>query len=170
MRPNKPTPSEPAAQRLPSISDCHDALLALAGDARYRICLLSEALDTELYGSRALAGALQRFLLDNDRARLQVLVADEQRAVAQRHMHLIELGRRLSSRVGFRQLPPEHAKLDTGEWIIADETGLLERPLTRTAAAQYWRHAPLRARQRHKTFAELWELSSPSSALRALNI
>lgn len=146
------------------------ALDGLVATARLELCLLSQCLDSRCYGGKVLTDRFKRFLLGNDRARLLVLVADPRRAAAQHGLPLLELGRRLSSRVEFRDLPSQHASLDQGEWLIADGRLLLEHSLRTMEPSRCWSQATLRARRRRDEFATLWEQSTPSLSLRALSL
>ena len=78
------------------------AALRLVRGARHELLLLSDSLERALYGGEDFAEALKSFLLGSERARLCVLLRQPQEA-ARNAPRLAELGRRLSSRVEFRQ-------------------------------------------------------------------
>lgn len=160
---------DPPAQILTERAACTSALLELLAAADRELCLLSHALDARIYGSEP-TGAIKRFLLSSTHTRMQVLVADPQLAAAQGSAPLIELGRRLSSRVEFREPSPLYVPLKQGEWLIGDGRALLERSLEAGAPARYWPQAPQRARRRRAAFSTQWELSTPAAALRALHL
>lgn len=168
-RPERSETGDPLPQIIAERSACILAIRTLVEHANRELCLLNHALDARIYGGD-LAEAVKRFLLSSQRARLQVLVADPGLAAAQGATGLIELGRRLSSRVEFRELPSHAVPLEQGEWLIADSRALLERSLQTGSPAHYWPLAPQRARRRRDSFASLWEISVPAAALRALHL
>jgi hypothetical protein len=142
----------------------------LARGARSELLLLSDSLDRALYGSEEFADAVKHFLLDNDRARLLVLVNQPQPA-ARNVPYLLELARRISSRVEFREpseAPSEEA--GRGEWLIADRRVLLERLAPEALEAQFWAQAPQRGKVRCEEFEQRWNEAQPAQELRSLGI
>ena len=172
MLASRPALSDSDAPRLLTDSTgSTSALSALVASARLELCLLSRCLDCRSYGGAAVTEIFKGFLLGSERARLRVLVADPRRAAAQRGLPLLELGRRLSSRVEFRDLPARQAaSLTDVEWVIADGCTLLELSLRALEPSRYWPQATTRARLRRNAFAEMWEQSTPSMSLRALSL
>ena len=82
------------------------ALLALAERAERDVLLLSFDFDRGLYGSEAFVAAIKRLALSSERARIHVLINQPKTAVCSGH-RFIELGRRLPSRIAFRELTEE---------------------------------------------------------------
>jgi hypothetical protein len=139
----------------------------LAHAARSELLLLSASLDRSLYGSEEFADAVKRFLLDNDRARLQVLVSQP---TARNIPHLLELARRISSRIEFRQPDESQTEPNRSEWLIADRRVLLERREPEALEAQFWAQAPQRGKNRGEEFEQRWNEAEPAQELRSLGI
>lgn len=140
----------------------------LVTTAKLDITLFSQGLDRRTYSSEDFIAPLQTFLLSHQRARLRVLVHTP--ALAMRTGHrLIELGRRLSSRVEFRELLPER-KLIRKEFLIADEASMLLRESDDQLEARYYPHAPLLARDQRREFDTWWQESPPAMEFRDLKL
>lgn len=148
---------------------CAARALELARAARGELLLLSDSLDRSLYGGEDFAEAVKRFLLASDRARLLVLVNQPQPA-ARNIPHLLELARRISSRVEFRQPSETQAEAIRGEWLIADRRALLERREPEALEAQFWAQAPQRGKTRGEEFELRWNEAEPAQELRSLGI
>lgn len=141
---------------------------ALVASAKIDITLFSQGLDRRTYSSEDFVGPLQTFLLSHQRARLRVLVHTP--ALAMRTGHrLIELGRRLSSRIEFRELRPERKNIRK-EFLIADESALLIRDAEDQLEARYSAHAPLLARDQKREFDTWWHESPPAAEFRDLKL
>lgn len=136
--------------------------------AKLDITLFSQGLDRRTYSSEEFVAPLQTFLLSHQRARLRVLVHTPSLAMRTGH-RLIELGRRLSSRIEFRELLPER-KLIRKEFLIADESSLLIRESDDQLEARYYPHAPLLARDQKREFDTWWQESPPAAEFRDLKL
>jgi hypothetical protein len=141
--------------------------LKVAQSTRLELAVLSFALDPDLYGSEPFVDAVKTFLLGEDRARLRVLL-NQPRVVAQSAHRLVELGRRLTSRVEFRELAQEQLNDMRGEWLIADRRRILERRNPETLTAHYWDSAPLLAREKLEKYDSLWNEAVPCGELQRL--
>jgi hypothetical protein len=144
------------------------AVLQLAQLAYVEIAILSHGFEARLYGADALAERVKQFCLAHERARVRVLV--NQPALAMREAHrLIELGRRLPSRMAFRQLDEEDRGV-VEDLVIADGRSVLRREAPNQIEARLWIETPLEARLRLKTFDELWERAVPAREFSELKI
>lgn len=146
-----------------------EAVLRLARSARREIRLLSFDLDRDLYGDEAVVEVVKVFLLSAARARLRVLLNDS-RAPARAGHRLVGLGRRLSSRVEFRELPEHERPRHREELMIVDDAGVLERSSPEALEARFETHSFGLAQARGEVFERLWDHSEPSSELRVLGI
>lgn len=135
----------------------------LFAEARDQACLLTRALDPAVFGDASLAETVKQFLLQHQRIRLRVLVAEPQRAVRAPHA-LLELGRVLSSRVEFRQFADDQP-IPAQELLLIDDRSLLERDGPEALEARL-SHDPLIARERQRRFDALWDQALPSMELR----
>jgi hypothetical protein len=144
------------------------AVIELATLARMEFVVLSHGFDARLYGTEALVERVKDFCLAHERARVRVLV--NQPALAMREAHrFVELGRRLPSRVAFRQLDEEDRGV-VEELVIADGRSVMRRESPDQLEARLWIETPLEARLRLKTFNELWERGVPAREFSELKI
>ena len=137
-------------------------------DCHHSACLLSQGLDPHVFGEPSFAEAVKQFLLSHDQTRLRVLVVQPQRATQVPHA-LVELGRRLSSRVEFREFSREQAA-HTAEMLITDGRLLLERASDEALEARLIRNDASTARERQSQFDHFWEYALPSPELRQLSL
>jgi hypothetical protein len=145
------------------------AVLELVRQPHRELLLLSDSLDRKLYGSAEFAEAVKNFVLSSERARLCVLVNQPALAV-QNVPRILELQRRASSRIEFRE-PPEDRREDCRcEWLIADRRALLERRSPDALEAQLWGEAPQRGKLRGDAFDEIWNESEQAQELRSLGL
>jgi hypothetical protein len=140
----------------------------MAASAKMELSLFSQGLDRRTYSSEDFIEPLQTFLLSHQRARLRVLVHTPSLAMRTGH-RLIELGRRLSSRIEFRELSQER-RLTRQEFLIADESSLLIRDSEDQLEARYYAHAPLLARDQKREFDVWWQESPPAAEFRDLKL
>lgn len=143
--------------------------LELVRGARGELLLLSDSLDRSLYGSEEFADAVKTFLLGSERRRLSVLVTQPQPA-ARNIPYLLELARRISSRIEFREPDADQSEPNHGEWLIADRRVLLERRGPEALESQFWAEAPQRGKTRGDEFEQLWNEAQPAQELRSLGI
>ncbi len=165
----EPTPAAP--QATPALISggqaFREALASVTAQARLQLSLLSFDLEARTYGDEAFVETVRRFALSHERARVRVLINDTERTMRRAH-RLVELGRQLSSRIQFRQLPEEHRGL-VEEYLIADERALLFRERSDALEARL-ECVPLSARLKLRAFDPLWEQSTPARELAELRI
>ncbi|MES2491632.1 MAG: hypothetical protein V4607_17750 [Pseudomonadota bacterium] len=162
---------EPQKPEIEVVSGQAEFLLrasALVASAKIEIALFSQGLDRRTYSSEDFIAPLQTFLLSHQRARLRVLVPTPSAAMRTGH-RLIELGRRLSSRIEFRELLPER-QLIRKEFLIIDESALLLRDSPDQLEARFYAHAPLLARDQKREFDTWWQESPPAAEFRDLKL
>ncbi len=165
MPPNDATTAPALVSGVAAFTE-HAVLVARA--ARMDIVIYSDGLDRRIYGDEAFVATVRSFVLQHRRARVRALV--RQPGLAMRGAHrLVELGRLLSSRIEFREPPPERS-IPQDEYILADEKALLLRSAPEELDAKYLPHAPLDARQQLRTFNTLWEESVPAQEMRSLGL
>ncbi|TJY62307.1 hypothetical protein E4T66_08815 [Sinimarinibacterium sp. CAU 1509] len=131
--------------------------------ARMRVCLFSQTLDARIYGGEGFADAVREFVLKHERTRVQVLIQQPEVTVRSAN-HLVELGRRLSSRIQFRQPSDEHRRI-ASEYLIGDERQVLYKERADQLDAVWQPEAPLEARLRLRDFDAIWEYAVPAQEL-----
>lgn len=144
------------------------AALTLVQGARVQLSVVSIDLDRLRFGSEPFTEAVKQFLLSHRRARCRILLHQPRNAMSSGH-RLVELGRVLSSRLEFRQMPSERQR-SREEYCIVDERHLLTRSSPMDLDARLLQDAPLEARARQKTFDEAWHESVPARELSELKI
>jgi hypothetical protein len=142
--------------------------LGLVRKARLELVLLSYDLDPRLYGSEEFAEAVKDFLLSHERARLRGLVQSPKSAMRSSN-RLVELARRLSSRIELRQLPEDRGELREDQ-LICDARHFMRRRDPGDLEATFFDDAPLKARDLLKEFDELWQVSTVAREFSDLKI
>ena len=162
-----PLPS--SAEILSGTADYAARATRMVSEARYELCLLTQELDRRIYGTEIFSEALRRFVLQNDRSRVRVLVNSTQIAVSN-SPRLVEFGRTLSTFIEFRELLAVRQQTVREEYLIGDGRVLLYRETPQNLEALYYGDSPAVARLRQKEFDTLWQESSPAQELRRLNL
>lgn len=145
------------------------AVLQRVEGARREICLVSKSLHRRLYSSEALEEAVKRFVLSHERARLRIIVQQPRDAALSGH-RLVELGRRVSSRIEFREPPAERIDECDRELLIVDQSTLIERVRLDAIELPPQQESAAEARRRRNWFQRLWDQSAPAQELRSLGL
>ncbi|WP_293374933.1 hypothetical protein [Nevskia sp.] len=145
------------------------AALAAVATARREVMLLSFDFDRALYGAEAFVDAIKALGLSSERARIRVLINQPRAAMKGAH-RFVELGRRMPSRIEFRELNEERQISHRADWLIVDERHLIERGSPDALIARQQLDAPLAARAKAKAFMELWEESPGCTEFRVLGL
>ncbi len=155
-------------QELEGIEAVGGAALALAGQAGQTLEIFTRDLDPRLYDTPEFADACARLACNGRRARIRILLMDENPVV--RHGHrLVELSRRLSSFIHIR-LVHEDYRHCTHAYLVADGRGYCYREQGDRYQAVINFNDVLRARELVDEFNEVWEHSQPSAELRRLHL
>lgn len=155
--------------KLEGRAELASALLAAVATARREVLLLSFDFDRALYGGEAFVDAIKALGLSSERARIRVLINQPRAAMKGAH-RFVELGRRLPSRIEFRELNEERQIGHRGDWLIVDERHLIERGSPDALVARQQLDAPLIAGAKATAFMALWEESQACAEFRVLGI
>ena len=142
--------------------------LALAGQARRRILILSRDLDHTLFDNEAFQQAASDLARRSPQAHVHILVHDAQRAIKNGH-RLVDLAQRLSSRVEIRRTAEEFVRSNEA-FLVVDESGYLRRPVADRYEASASFCAPKEVRELAKFFTEVWQQSHAEPQLRRLHL
>lgn len=145
-----------------------NACIALFGEARREVVIMSRDLDPKVFDNASVVSALRQFLLSSRRTRLRVLVKDSE-TVARRGHRLIELTQRLSSYASIRQPAPEFSNQNTA-FVLVDGTGLVYRGLANRYEATVSFNDRNAAREQLRQFDEMWESSVTAPSLRRISL
>jgi len=142
--------------------------LDLARQARRHLRILSNSLDRETYDNAEFASALSALVRQHRSTDIRLLVVDS-RPLVQRGHHLLELQRRLSSRIPLRRVTGEPALIQEN-YLLADRRGIL--CYTVKEPEQAWgdySNGPV-AENYTVQFDELWNRAVEDPDLRVLNL
>lgn len=140
----------------------------LARQAHHSLHIFSYDLDAPVYGQASFIEAAKQFAITNRNALIKILLQDN--GCVQRKGHrLIDLGRKIPSRIELRRPHPDY--IDHPEnFLIADGLGYIRRDLYTRYDGIVDFHAPLNTQKLEGFFSEVWERSEPESDLRRLSL
>lgn len=162
---------EADSRRLRTISGetaCRQALLECVQRARTQLDILSPALDHALFDQEALAAAVSALARSSERARIRILVEDVSAIVSRGH-RLLELARRLDSRIEIRRADRSRDD-DEDSFVTHDGVGYLRLPDYRHHQALVAERDPVAAQRLNERFQALWQRSSRDPELRTLRL
>lgn len=173
-----PVTSEPASAsielptagplRLTDQPSIQEVGFRLATAARREVLIFSRDLDPPLYDQPPFLAAIERLALARPHLPVRILVLDPWQSVTGAH-RLVDLGRRLASRIGMRRTAEEY-RHRTDAFLIADATGYCLRHLADRHEALVEFAAPGPAARLRAEFEQIWELSSEDTELRRLTL
>jgi predicted GNAT family N-acyltransferase len=149
-------------------SACVAGLLECLARPRRTLCLLSPLLDPLLFDRPEVVEAVSNFARNARNARMQILLRDSSLIVARGH-RLVELARRLDSRLEIRRLPDDAGAQDLS-FATWDTRGYWLLPDYREYQALRNFHDPVQAARLMEQFARLWARSAADPELRLLKL
>lgn len=168
----RPDPAAPQILLRPSAfrdeSGAAQALVHCISQPQRRIALMHPDLDPLLFAQPAWLDGLSAFLRAGSRQQLRVLLHSSRRAVSQGH-GLVELARRLDSRISIRRLPAEYAT-DERAFLSWDDIGYWLLPNADSYAGLINPDDAVMARRLTERFDYLWERAELDPELRALKL
>jgi len=140
--------------------------LALATQAQRTLLLHTRDLEAVIFDQLPFLEAVQEMVRRHRDSCFHILLQDG-RAAIRNSNRLIELSRRLSTRIEIRQPQAEH--LDFPEaFLLADDTGYLHRPLYSRYEGTAGFNNPAMNLRLKRYFTEVWERSIPDVEMRRL--
>lgn len=136
--------------------------------ANRTIRIYSQYLDHVLFDDQAVVDALSSFVRRGPPATLKILVHTTNLVISRGH-RLLELARRLDSKIEIRLVPGELAE-DSHSCVILDELAFLMLPDYRDYKAFSNRYDPAQADKLAARFDYLWRRSASDPELRALRL
>ena len=128
----------------------------------------SRELDAPLYNRSGFLDSLARLCTLNRKFRMRILSIDPMAAVNRGH-RIIELSRKHSTAIEIRHVHSDYRHFNEA-FLIADNTGLVFRPLSDRFEGYANFNAPINAQRKLDYFNEVWERSEPHPDLRRLHI
>lgn len=168
---------EPADRRPPPVSElrtfkgasaCVESLCEALADPRRQLLIYSQQLDHALFDRPEVIDALSAFARSGPPVRLQILIHDNSAAVSRGH-RLVELARRLASKVEIRRVPEALADSDA-TFVCWDRTGYWLQPDHTAYVAVSDPYDPVQAARLADRFTYLWERSAADPELRTLRL
>jgi hypothetical protein len=166
--------AEPLLGKSSGIIPLHDAegfrkvSRHMAEQATRQMDIFTYNLDSRVYDKKPFLRAVKKFALSTGNARIRILLQNNNRVQKEGH-RLLDLARRLPSRIEIRRHNPEY--IDHGEnFMVVDATGYVRR----RQHDQYEGEADFN--DRHKAtsyrdlFSAIWECSEPDSELRIISV
>lgn len=143
--------------------------LELVAGARNELTLLTQNLDPRTYCTEVFVDAVSAFVLQHRNTRVRMLVTHPQQAISG-GSRMVELGRRLSSFIEFREINAERRQSLSEEYLIADGRQMLVRQYPTDLHSRTYPEAPHLARLKLKEFDLLWNESTTAQELRDLKL
>jgi len=142
--------------------------IAQARQCRRELAVLSPHLDRAVFDNEEFFAALRKLLRESRRSRVRVLLQNS-RAVVQQGHGLVELARRLPSRIELRVLA-EHADWNGDTQVLRDRSAVLVHPGGDGNPGSYRPGDRGRCEAALTRFEELWRVGVSNPELRALSL
>lgn len=155
-------------RRLESLRDNREAAVDVAASARRELALFSRDLEPLLYDTDPFLKVLQALATRSRMSRIRVVSIDPGPAIRAGH-RLVALAQRFSSYIEIRRASRYDAERPES-YLLADDTGLLYRPVATRYEGYADTDAPSEARLRLKEFSGIWETAEPDPEFRRLGI
>jgi hypothetical protein len=131
-------------------------------------CILSPTLDHAAFDNSAMADALSTLCRRSRQTRVRILINDPRALVGRGHQ-LLQLARRLSSKIEIHKLA-EHPDWNGETIVIRDRDGVLYKPTGSDHNAFYEPDSRASTQAHLELFEELWRYSVEDAELRALSL
>mgnify|MGYP001827159409 CR=1 FL=1 len=170
IRQEAPPPEAEAAEfrQFDGETESLQGLLDFLKSPSRTVRLYSQELDHSLFDRADVTDALSAFVRHGPPARLQILIHSSSSIVSRGHQ-LLQLARRLDSKIEIRKVPGELAT-DRSTYVLADERGYFLLPDHREYQAMSNAFDPVQAERLAERFDYLWGRSEADPELRTLRI
>ena len=148
--------------------DARDGVLQVVGRARRTMSISSGDLDRMLFGNDRFLQAVSDFARRSRHVQVRVLVEDA-KAIADESHPLLELARRLPSKVTIRRLPDDRTP-SRRSFVVVDTVAVWVQPDREEYVGWYNMHDRVEARRLTDDFDELFERSVDDPELRLLHL
>ena len=170
VRPQQPEaePSQAQLKHLHGERECIDALVECLQEPVRTVQIYSQYLDHALFDQLEVVDALSSFARRGPPAQLQVLIHSSQLIISRGH-RLLELARRMDSKIQIRRVPEELAS-DLHSSVVWDERGYWLMPDFREYEGLANIYDPVQAARLAERFDYLWHKSVEDAELRVLRL
>ena len=153
---------------LQNLEDFCCTIDAIAQQSKRSIKLFTQELDHDLYDRPELVDALVQSLKRKKDQRLSILLKHPNKASKHGH-RLVELQKKLPSKVEIRSLPQEYQDM-TDEFLIVDDIAIVKRFAVGFMRGHCEFRAVPDAVKYSRQFSEIWQRSLPCQELRRINL
>ena len=157
-----------SATEITTHADNYDAFKALLQQAQRSLVIFSHNFDARLYDTKEIITLMQQLALRNKHTNIKILLQNCQQ-LAQNGHHVIELARRLTSKIQINQLSKEFTEHHE-TFIIADTKQIIFRPNAERFEGTVNYHDPLQVRNKLAFFELAWAQSEPSAEMKRLHL
>ena len=154
--------------QLDSLAENEKLVLGLVQQASLALNIFTRNLDPGLFDHDFFADAVSSLARRSNRARIRILLMDEEPAIKYGH-RLIDLARRLSSSIEIRIINEDYRHRNHA-FVTVDNCGYSYRELADRNESISNFNDPGRTRELVDEFNEIWEHSHSSAELRRLHI
>lgn len=153
---------------LDSPQEFQDYALKLVKQSRRSIAILSQDLDTLVYGNDAFVQAISEFVRSSRNAQVQILVKNTKPLVESGHK-LARLHQRLSSKISLRKLTIEPPNTEMA-FMLCDTDALLYKNDEAIYRGFANFDAAVEVKRLRETFDYIWQYGEAEPELQLLNI
>ncbi len=151
-----------------TFAQCRTLTDHLTSQSLRRIRIWSPQLDHDLYSRLDLVQYCSKLARKNAHTRIEILIHHSDSLVQKGH-HLLELSRRLPSRIKIKRADEEERQ-GRQELLLVDDRGLLTRPTDEHYQGWANFNDIAASRRLHKLFDRAWRTASEDTRLRVLNL
>ena len=151
-----------------SRAEVGELAVAFTGQVQHRLLLHTRDLEPVIFDRQPFLDAIRAMIQGYRHSCLHILLQDGRSAV-QNGNRLIELSRRLSSRIQIRRPPAEYLK-DCATFLLADNSGYLHRPLYSRYEGTASFNNPATVLRLQQYFMQVWERSQADAEMRRLHL
>ncbi len=153
---------------LNGVAECRAAALRLVSQAKRSVYIFSYDLDPKIYNQSDFLEAMKDLAIRSEHSVVKVLLQNNEKVQRKGH-RLIQLWRRLTSKIEIRRPCPEHID-HTENFLLVDGIGYLHRTVYTNYTATVDFNSRFDTKQLAVFFDEVWEQSEPDTELRDLHI
>jgi hypothetical protein len=151
-----------------TLSSCKQLTTSMLSQAENKVSILSHHLDSAIFDDEDVREAISKLARKNHRSEIRLLVADERPLVSQTQ-RLIELMRRLSSRISLKVINKAYP-YDNSSMILVDRYGVMFQKDNSVYDGFANFNDPGRVKQLSEIFDTLWGHAADSQEMRQLKL
>lgn len=145
-----------------------DLVLELALLAKRQVCIFGQDIDQALFDSDAFVNCISALARKSHHVQIKI-IAHNTRGNSKNGHRLIALRQRLSNAIHIRNTDSEHRDL-LHTLLIIDDFAYLFIPRATRYEGRASRYDRLEVREQQAAFDDLWDMATPDTRVRGLNI